>query len=522
MYTCRISPWNHKPRVDLQRAGKWIWLALGIWLAATVCRPSWGQSAGGPADGRPNVLLILVDDLKPALGCYGDPVAVTPSIDRLAARGMRFDRAYCSQAVCAPSRFALMLASHPTSTGLYHLGSRLRRLLPDAVTLPQHFIRHGYHAESLGKVFHVGHGNPGDPQSFSLPPFEDKVIEYRDPLSRHAGQLTREEAYFTNQFLDRIASLPRGMAFEALDLPDEAYADGRIAQLAIQRLQQAAERRRNSGQPFFLAVGFVRPHLPFCVPRKYWELYDPDKLPLPRSVGPPQGAPAVAIKRGGEITNYEPVPPDGKIEPLLARKLIHGYYASISYTDAQIGKLLDALDRLSITDQTIVVLWGDHGFHLGDHGFWTKHTNYEEATRVPLIFACPDSVRAGTHCEQLVESVDIFPTLAELAGLPPPQGPQPIDGKSLVPLLRDGNSPVRDHAYHCYPKAKLGRAVRTARYRLVVWSPIRNDARSSEIEYELYDYSEDPEETRNLAEERPQVVQELLQLLDQHPVRVLP
>ena len=217
---------------------------------------------------KPNVLMILIDDLKPTLGCYGDSVAKTPNIDRLASKGLRFNMAYCNQAVCAPSRFTLMLGSHSTSTGLYGLGSQLRRVLPDAVTLPQYFASHGYRTESLGKVFHVGHGNEGDPQSFSVPHFKDKVIEYLDPDSTGGGQLTREEALFTNQKLDQIRSLPRGAAFESPAVSDEEYADGRVAAETIQRLRAAKERRERDETPFFIVAGFVRPHLPFSAPKK--------------------------------------------------------------------------------------------------------------------------------------------------------------------------------------------------------------------------------------------------------------
>jgi iduronate 2-sulfatase len=356
---------------------------------------------------RPNVLLILVDDLKPTLGCYGDAAAKTPNIDRLAARGMRFDLGYCNQAVCAPSRFTLMLGSHSTSTGLYGLGSALRKLIPAAITMPQHFAKHGgYRTESVGKVFHVGHGNEGDPSSFSVPPFKDKVIEYLDFESTEGGQLTREEALFTNQKLDQIKSLPRGAAFESPDVKDDDYADGRVAAETMKRLQAAQERRKQDGRPFFIAAGFVRPHLPFSAPKKYWDMHDPQKLPMPTFEEHPANSPKVAHKRGGEIIAYKPA---------TTRELIHGYYASTSFIDAQIGKVVDELDRLGLTENTIIVLWGDHGFHLGDHGIWTKHTNYEQANHIPLLISAPGITKPNSSTRQLTESVDIFPTLAELA-----------------------------------------------------------------------------------------------------------
>jgi iduronate 2-sulfatase len=460
---------------------------------------------------KPNILLLLVDDLKPTIGCYGDEAAITPNIDRLAARGMRFDAAYCNQAVCAPSRFTLMLGSHSTSTGLYGLGSPLRQILPDAVTLPQYFSAHGYRTESLGKVFHIGHGNEGDPASFSVPHFKDKVIEYVDPDSTDGGKLTREEALFTNQQLGNIRALPRGAAFESPVAEDEDYADGRVAAETIKRLQAAKNRCDKKGTPFFIASGFVRPHLPFSAPKKYWDMYDPDKLPKPVNEDFPKDAPSAALKRGGEIAAYKPIPTDRPIDKALQQELIHGYYASTTFADAQIGKVLDELDRLDLSRNTIVVLWGDHGFHLGDLGIWTKHTNYEQANRIPIILVAPGVAAPGSATTQPAGSVDIYPTLAELAGLPAPKGPQPMDGISLVPVLKNPAERVRNHAFHAYPKSMLGRAIRTERYRMVEWS------RGDEVAYELYDYQEDPHETANQAEHRPEVMAELKAILEKYP-----
>lgn len=465
---------------------------------------------------RPNVLMILVDDLKPAIGCYGDPHARTPHIDALAARGMRFDAAYCNQAVCAPSRFTLMLGSHSTSSGLYGLGSPLREIWPDAVTLPQHFSRAGYRTESLGKVFHIGHGNEGDPVSFSVPHYKDKVIEYLDPASTGGGKLTREEALFTNQKLGKIQSLPRGAAFESPAVDDDAYADGRVAAETIRRLAAAKQRRAMDGTPFFIAAGFVRPHLPFSAPQKYWDMHDRETLPLADVTKLPIDAPEVAGKRGGEIAAYEPVPAKGDIDDELAGKLVHGYYASTSYVDAQIGKVIAGLDELGLADNTLIVLWGDHGFHLGDLGIWTKHTNYEQATRIPIVFVAPGVAKPGSSTSQLTESVDIYPTLAELAGLPAPTGPQPIDGVSLVPVLKDPAARVRDHAFHAFPKKKFGRAIRTANHRLVEWKG--KDADS--IEYELYHYTGAAVETKNIAADNPPMVKRLARILATYPDRV--
>ncbi len=438
-----------------------------------------------PAPHRPNVLLILVDDLKPALGCYGDPYAKTPNIDALAARGMRFDLAYCNQAVCAPSRFTLMLGSHSTSTGLYGLGSHLRKAIPHAVTMPQHFAKHGaYRTESLGKIFHIGHGNHGDPKSFSAPHFKEKVIEYRDPASKPEGALTREEAMFENQPAPPggMNALPRGAAFESPDVADDAYADGRVAAETIRRLEAAKQRRQADGIPFFIAAGFARPHLPFSAPKKYWDLYDPQQLPLAENPELPKNSPKVAHKRGGEIRNYFPVPDKNdpaQISDAIARQLVHGYYASTSYVDAQIGKVIDGLDALGLADDTIIVLWGDHGFHLGDLGIWTKHTNYEQANRIPLLITAPGVTNPNTSTKQLAESVDVFPTLAELAGLPTPSGspadrrPEPCPGikrsirprpRPRLPRLPEPETRPRG-AHRALPPSRMGERRRRHRIR---------------------------------------------------------
>ena len=482
-------------------------------------RPASAQDLDPDAARRPNVLLILVDDLKPALGCYGDATAVTPHLDGLAQRGIRFDLAYCNQAVCTASRYNLMLGSRSTSTGLYHLGSRLRETLPDAVTLPQHFAAHGYRTESLGKVFHIGHGNEGDPESFQVPHFHDLVIEYLDPAST-GGELTREEALFTNQRLHEIGSLPRGAAWEAPDVDDDAYADGRVAAETVRRLEAAAQRRRNEGTPFFIAAGFVRPHLPFSAPKRYWDLHDPAELPMPEFEELPVDAPPAAGKRGGEIAAYTPVPedPQAPYPDELKRSLIHGYHASVSYVDAQIGRVLAALDELELSGETIVVVWGDHGFHLGDLGIWTKHTNYEQANRIPLILAGPGVAQPGSHSGQPAETVDLYPTLVELAGLPEPDTVQPLDGVSLVPVLADPDARLRDHAYHAFPRGPggmLGRAIRTERHRLVEWKVPGAEPATAALE--LYDYQQDPLETRNLAQQHPEIVDQLRAVLATHP-----
>ena len=469
------------------------------------------------ADSKPNVLLLCVDDLKPALGCYGDKLALSPNIDRLAARGMRFDLAYCNQSVCAPSRNNLLLGSRSTSLGIYGLDRNFRTAVPDAVTMTQHFMRHGYRAEAVGKVLHTGHGNRDDAASWSVPTRIEKVVEYLDPKNSANGQLTREEAYFTNQKLGEIKSLPRGAAIESADVADNACADGRIADEGIQRLRTAKEL----GTPFFLALGFVKPHLPLTAPKKYFNLHDPKKFSLAPDQRDPEGAPKFAGKVGGEIVNYDPLSVENLREEKTQRDLIHAYYACVSYMDAQLGRVLDELDRLGFAQNTLIVLWGDHGWHLGDHGYWTKHTNYEQANRIPLVIVAPGVAKAGTATKQLAETVDIFPTLAELAGLPKPAGPQPMDGVSLVPVLRDPSARIRDHAYHAYPRGeRMGRAIRTERHRLIEWK--KPGAPADTAEFELYDYETDPRETKNLAASQPAVLAQLRALLARHSEAVPP
>jgi len=468
--------------------------AIAIFLVG--CAAPSGQAR----DERPHILLICVDDLKPLAGSYGG-TAKTPAMDRLAARGMSFDRAYCNQAVCSPSRNALLTGLRPSSVGIYDLGTNFRKATPDVVTLPQHFKRHGWRTEALGKIFHVGHGNHEDPASWSVPHWKANVVAYAKP----AAGGTREEALFANQ---SAAGLPRGPAFESAEVPDTAYPDGALADEAIRRLHAAQAR---PGEAFFLALGFVKPHLPFCAPKKYWDLYDPAAFALPALRTAPQGAPGYAPTTWGELRQYGGIPDAGPLSDELARTLIHGYHAAVSYMDAQLGRVLDALEASGLASRTVVILWGDHGWHLGDHGQWCKHSNYEEAARIPFVVAGPGAA-VGRRSAALVESVDLYPTLCGLAGLPVPPG---LDGASFDAQLRDPDRPGKDAVLHVYPRGpRVGRALRTARHRLVEWK--KPGAPAETAEFELYDYERDPAETRNLAVEQPERVAELRALLSRY------
>jgi iduronate 2-sulfatase len=466
------------------------------------------------ATAKPNVLFICVDDLKPLLGCYGDKSIQSPNIDRLAKRGILFERAYCNQALCAPSRNSLLTGVRPTASGIYDLGTNFRASAPDTVTLPQHFMQHGYRAEGVGKIFHVGHGNHEDPASWSVPHFPAKSIFYALPENREKG-LTREEALFANK--TDVGKLPRGAPYESADVPDNTYPDGQIADEAIHRLRAARER----SEPFFLAVGFLKPHLPFCAPKKYWDLYQRDSFQVPELRKPPEGAPPYAPTTWGEVRNYSDIPDVGPLNDEQARALIHGYHAAVSFVDAQLGRVIDELDRLQLATNTIIVLWGDHGWHLGDHGMWSKHTNYEEATHIPLLIIAPGVTKPETRTGALVETVDLYPTLCDLTSLPLPHNPQPLEGQSLIPILKNPSHKNKDAVFHVFPRnrrrdgAILGRAVRTERYRLVEWK--KPGATPETADFELYDYEKDPLETKNLASTQPDVVKKLEPILAAQP-----
>lgn len=444
-----------------------------------------------------NVLMICVDDLKPILGCYGDPIAKTPNLDRLAARGVRFDSAYCNQAVCSPSRNALLTSLRPQTLGIYELSTNFRASRPEAITVGQHFKSQGYQTQSLGKIFHVGHGNIDDAASWSVPSWKAKA-----PIYRLAESTSLPVKSNSN-------TAPKGTATEMADVADNDYSEGQLADEVTARLKAAAAK---PDTPFFIGSGFVKPHLPFVAPKRYWDLYDPAKLPMPKSTTAPEGAPSYAPQFGGELRNYSDMPSKGVLSDSDTRRLIHGYYAATSYMDAQVGKILDTLDALKLWDKTIVLLWGDHGWHLGDHGMWCKHTNYEQATRIPFLMAAPQAA-VGASTKAMIESVDVYPTLCELAGLSVPTG---LDGKSFAQVLRDPKAAARDSVTHVYPRnGLLGRAVRTERYRLVEWKKIGSD--TSTAEFELYDYQVDPDENKNLAAEKPEIVKELQSILARQP-----
>ena len=473
------------------------------------------HAAGAPAR-RPNVLFIAVDDLRPELGCYGKDYIKSPNIDRLAASGLTFNHAYCQQAVCSPTRSSLMTGTRPDTTKVWDLVTSFRTALPDVVTLGQHFKNHGYFVQGMGKIYHGGFDDPatwsvpwGTPKApvYALPEnvklnerrYEvDPDDEGTKPAVKAKGKAKTPAAANTPEGAPVGKKNIRGPAFEGADVPDNTFQDGKVAELAIETLRT----RSRQPEPFFLAVGFIRPHLPFVSPKKYWDLYDPAKIELAPNKFYPKDAPDYAIRRNGnEIDNYFGIPA-GSIPDDVARQLKHGYYAAVSYTDAQVGLLLAELDRLGLRDNTIVILWGDHGWKLGEHDAWAKHSNTENDTNAPLILLVPGMQNPGAHSDALVEYVDVYPTLSELAGLPLPKH---LEGLSFKPLLDAPDRAWKKAAFSQYPRKSnktgagelMGYSMRTERYRLTVW--VSRDDHTKIDAIELYDHQIDPQENCNVA-----------------------
>lgn len=431
------------------------------------------EEAPAPAR-KPNVLFIAVDDLRPELNCFGRDWIHSPNIDALAKRGMAFHHAYCQQAVCSPSRSSLLTGTRPDTTRVWDLVEHFRKALPDCETIPQHFKNNGYFVQGMGKIFHP---TVEDPQSWSVPWQTAKAPTYAKSSVQEGADT------------DLPAKKGKGgPAYEAGEVADNFYKDGQVAELAVKTLGQISKKP----EPFFLAVGFAKPHLPFVSPKKYWDLYDEATIKLAPNPYHAKGAPEYALQGTSELRQYEGIPKQGPMGDELSHHLKHGYYASVSYTDAQIGKVIGELDRLGLGKNTIIVMWGDHGWKLGEHGEWTKHTNVENDTNAPLIVAAPGVKTAGMHSDALVEYVDIYPTLCELAGIGLPK--QQLEGVSFAPLLKDPKREWKSAAFSQYPRGQkiMGYTMRTRDYRFTVWVD-RND-HSRVLATELYDQTVDPQE----------------------------
>ena len=526
--------------------------ALPLCFCASFLFLSCGQGAE-----KPNILFIAIDDLRPELGCYGSPIVKSPNLDTLAARGMRFDRAYCQEAICSPSRASLMTGTRPDTNGLTHNYIDFAEVDKSLTTLPKHFVDHGYESVTSGKIFHRTEHSP---ESWSRKPARNlvKVPKPKRPYALAENQKLRNDNF--RKMFEKYGEAARkglgsGPAYEMADVPDHRYIDGYNTELALATLKQMTSD--NVDKPIFLAMGYKLPHLNWIAPKKYWDLYDRDKIQLATQVEGPKDGAAMGLHASFELRTRAGIPKYGPLGDDLSRTLLHAYYASVSYVDAQIGKLISALDELGISDNTVIIVWGDHGWHLGEMGIWGKATNYEIATRVPLIVSTSSMKAKGQISKGLVELLDIYPTLCDLAGLAKPGH---IEGRSFAPLLDAPDHVGKQVAISQFPNPALrewaanplspgmretffgplikdveeriikqqgdawdrelfenhltGYTLRTNRYRLVVWRDHR-DASSQSVFTELFDHDKDPNETVNVASDHPDLVKDLTAILYQ-------
>ncbi|MFC1551574.1 sulfatase [Candidatus Latescibacterota bacterium] len=429
---------------------------------------------------KPNVLFIAVDDLRPELSCYGETQIISPNIDRLASGGTLFTRSHCNVPVCGASRASLLTGVRPLWDRFVNYQTRADEDLPGHLSLPRFLKNNSYHTISNGKIYHHKDDDPGG---------------WSEPAWGPSGDWAGWQAYIADES-NRIIEENRkqagnnavkGPAWEAPDCADNDYPDGKTADKTIEDLRRLAQK----DQPFFLAAGFLKPHLPFNAPKKYWDLYDHDSIELTDNPYRPQNVPDQAIHNSGELRGgYSNVPESTPLPEDYARWLVHGYYACVSYTDAQIGKLLNELDRLGLRDNTVVILWGDHGWNLGEHTMWCKHCNFETSLRAPVIISAP-GYDGSQKSDALVEYVDIYPTIAELCGF---DIPGHCEGISFVPLMSDPGRKWKDAVFSRWIK---GDTVTTKRYQYTQW---RNEDGGPVTARMLYDHDTDPDENVNVAE----------------------
>ncbi len=497
----------------------------------------------------PNILFIAIDDLRPELASYGSEIAQSPNLDKLASQGLQFNRAYCQQAICGPSRASVLTGLRPETSGIFHNYLKIRELHPDIVTLPQHFKNNGYESVYYGKIFH--HGDLDDSLSWSRVPGQKpkSVVGFALPENQRLQEETRKEMFSKYGDVAKYG-LAMGPAYESADVPDNTYDDGYNTDLAIADIKAMA---KNSDEPFFLGLGFHKPHLNWVAPKKYWDLYNETEIPMASDSIPPKEGASMGLHPSFELRVRSGIPKTGKLPPELSRTLKHAYLACISYVDEQIGRTIKALEDAGIRDNTIIIVWSDHGWHLGDMGIWGKATNYEIATRVPLMIWTPDMPESnrGAQTEALVELIDMYPTLCELAGI---EKPEHIEGQSFVPLLKNPKQDWKTAAFSQFPSPALrewgsyplrpamretyfgtlleeveskikaqqkekwdrdlfenklmGYAMRTDQYRFIVWKD-RTLPQAAPIYFELYDHNNDPEETVNIASRNPELVAQL-------------
>jgi iduronate 2-sulfatase len=466
-----------------------------VFLLAALTVVAASSSLSAAEEPKRNVLYIVADDLRADLASYGGP-AKTPALDALAKRGVRFSAAYCQQALCNPSRSSFLTGKRPDELRLWNNGTHFRENNPDVTTLPLWFQEQGYVTRGVGKIFHNWHTKEkGDRRSWSA----DEFLHYAQhgddlPHVRGGGVLP------PNLALKYGRDYGNAPLCECRDVPDEAYFDGRVAAETVRVLGEVKDK------PFFLAVGFWKPHAPFNAPKKYWDLYDRAKLP-PLDPTRPKGAPEVAFHDGRELRGIPPK--QVTFTPEQVAEIRHGYLANISYFDAQLAKVLAALEKHGLADDTLIVFHGDHGYHLGEHGLWAKTSNFERDARVPLIVVPPKCAQAGKVAAGPVELLDLFPTVCELAGVKSPAG---LSGVSLAPTVADVTKRVKNVAFTQHPRPAyfdrteskvpeaMGVSVRTALVRYTEW---RDWKTGKLLAAELYDHDRDPDELVNAIDKPP-------------------
>jgi arylsulfatase A-like enzyme len=455
-------------------------LAILILFAVAAGLKSFANNADA-AENKPNILFIAIDDLRSELGCYGKKHIKTPNIDRLAANAVLFEHANCMVPVCGASRSALFSGIRPKHNRFVDVSAMVSRETPDAVPLNSHFKNNGYITLNNGKMYHNRHDSD---DGWSEPAWRSKLPDYVLPESLDALEKDRQYQLSVqkNNVKNKKIS-PWGPAWESADVPDNSYGDGETIEKSIEDLRLLAK----SGKPFFLAVGLFKPHAPFVAPKKYWDLYRREDIQLPENFRYiPENAPAESLHEYKGFQSFTNIPKGSEpISDELAKELIHAYYACVSYADANTGKLLDELDNLGITGNTLVVLWGDHGWHLGEHTQWSKHSLYENVVNAPLLIKLPGQ-KEGRRVSEPVEFIDIYLTLNELAGLPEPKKDQ-LQGQSLVPLLEGKKSLQKRYAVGRYVE---GDTIFDGRFR---YSEYRDNKGSGKIVSRmLYDHKVDP------------------------------
>jgi len=434
---------------------------------------------------KPNILFIAVDDLRPQLGCYGHNQMISSNIDQLASSGTIFSRTYCQVPVCGASRASLLTGVRPTKNRFVDYKTMADEDLPGVLSLPKYLKEKGFYTVSNGKVFHHQYDCEDS--------WSEKPLRPKGDWAGH-GYLSDSNREYVNN------NNACGPAFECGDVSDNAYSDGKLTDKAIADLW-----RLNEGdKPFFLSVGYLKPHLPFNAPKRFWDFYKRESIDLADNPFRPKGAPDAALHNWGELRQYFGIPKKGPLSDDMARTLVHGYYACVSYTDFQIGRLLKELDRLGMRDNTIIILWGDHGWNLREHGLWCKHCNFETSLQSPLIISTPWH-KEGQKTDALCEFVDIYPTICELSGL---SIPDHLEGKSMVPLLEN---PRRQWKKAVFSRYKDGDSIKTDRYRYTEWS----NSEGKIYARMLYDHKKDPFENVNISElpENQELVDKLSKML---------